>query len=330
MEQPRTTLAVDAGLRNGYGSGIATQLDLPYKMLGHDGGIDGFLSSYAYSPARDVGYVVLLNSTAPRAGEALRRLSRMAVSYLKRDVTPPEKPAAVVESSTLDQYLGYYQDANPRNQFAWPVRSLVAGRSIRREGDRLFADPVFGERVALVPVSDTTFRLESEVEASRVFTVDADGQVVMAGGQTYAVRVPRWRVELVRIPVLAAVTLLASVFVMAIVWLARLRRAKPRGFWELKIALILCPLAVLAPLAALTLTPIMDWGVRNTATVAVFLSTLAGPVLALVVGLFTLGAIREGVSRRLATYAALVGLAMGGLSLYLSSHDLLGVRLWTY
>jgi CubicO group peptidase (beta-lactamase class C family) len=93
MEQPRTTLAVDAGLRNGYGSGIATRLDLPYKMLGHDGGIDGFLSSYAYSPARDVGYVVLLNSTAPRAGEALRRLSRMAVSYLKRDVTPPEKPA---------------------------------------------------------------------------------------------------------------------------------------------------------------------------------------------------------------------------------------------
>jgi hypothetical protein len=74
----------------------------------------------------------------------------------------------------------------------------------------------------------------------------------------------------------------------------------------------------------------MDWGVRNTATVAVFLSTLAIPVLALVVGLFTLGAIREGVSRRLATYAALVGLAMGGLSLYLSSHDLLGVRLWTY
>jgi CubicO group peptidase (beta-lactamase class C family) len=63
MEQPRTTLAAEAGLRNGYGSGIATLLNLPYPMLGHGGGIEGFLSSYAYSPARDIGYVILLNSS---------------------------------------------------------------------------------------------------------------------------------------------------------------------------------------------------------------------------------------------------------------------------
>jgi hypothetical protein len=163
-----------------------------------------------------------------------------------------------------------------------------------------------------------------------VFTADAEGQMVMAGAQTYAVRVPRWRVELVRIPVLATVPLLASVFVMAVIWLARLRRAKPRGFWELKLALILCPLAVIVPFAALALTPMMEWGVRNTTTVAVFVGTLAIPALALVVGLLTLLAAREGASRLLATYAALVGLAMGGLSLYHSSHDLLGIRLWNY
>jgi CubicO group peptidase (beta-lactamase class C family) len=330
MEQPRTTLAADAGLRNGYGSGISTRLDLPYKMLGHDGGIEGFLSRYGYSPSRDVGYVVLLNSTGPRADEARRRLSRLAVGYLKRDVTPPDKPEIDVEANTLDQYVGYYHDANPRNQFTWPVQSLLAGRSVAREGDRLFARPVFGDRVPLIPVSGSAFRLESEMDASRVFTTDADGQMVMAGAQVYAVRVPRWRIELVRVPVLATLPLLASVFVVAIVWLARLRRAEPRGFWELKVALILCPLAVLAPFGALTLTPMMDWSVRNAATVTVFVSTLAIPVLALVVGLFTLTAAREGVSRRLATYAALVGLAMGGVSLYLSSHDLLGLRLWNY
>jgi CubicO group peptidase (beta-lactamase class C family) len=330
MEQPRTTLAAEAGLRNGYGSGISTRLDLPFKMLGHNGGIDGFISSYAYSPSRDIGFVVLLNSTGPRAGEALQRLSTMAVSYLKRDVAPPEKPEVNVDVSTLDRYVGYYQDANPRNQFAWPVQSLLAGRTIVREGDRLFAQPVVGERVPLVAVSASAFRLESELDASRVFTSDADGQMVMAGAQTYAVRVPRWRVELVRVPVLATLPLLASVFVMAIIWLARLRRAAPRGFWELKVALILCPLTLLAPFAALSLTPMMDWGVRNTATVTVFVSTLAVPTLALVVGMLTLNAAREGVSRMLATYAALVGLAMGGLSLYLSSHDMLAVRLWNY
>jgi hypothetical protein len=254
----------------------------------------------------------------------------MAVSYLKRDVTPPDKPEATVEASTLDQYVGFYQDASPRNQFTWPVQSLLAGQSIVREGDRLIAQPLFGESVPLVPVSASTFRLESELDASRVFTADADGQMVMAGTQTYAVRVPRWRVELVRVPVLGTLPLLASVPLVTVVWLARLRRAEPRGFWELKVALILCPLVVLAPFAALWFTPMMDWGVRNIGTVAVFVSTLAIPVLALVVGFFTLNAAREGASRLLATYAALVGLAMGGLSLYLSSHDLLGVRLWNY
>ena len=296
MEQPRTTLAAEAGLRNGYGSGIFARLDLPYTMLGHNGGIDGFLSSYAYSPSRDVGFVVLLNSTGPGAGEAMQRLSRMAVSYLKRDVTPPDKLEATVEASTLDQYVGFYQDASPRNQFTWPVQSLLAGQSIARVGGRLIAQPVFGESVPLIPVSASTFRLERELDASRVFTADTDGQMVMAGAQTYAVRVARWRVELVRVPVLATLALLASVLLVAVVWLARLRRAQPRGFWELKVALILCPLAVLA----------------------------------LVVGFFTLNAAREGASRWLATYAALVGLAMGGLSLYLSSHDLLGIRLWNY
>ena len=43
MEQPRTTVAAAAGLRNGYASGIFTTLDLPYRVLGHNGGIAGFL-----------------------------------------------------------------------------------------------------------------------------------------------------------------------------------------------------------------------------------------------------------------------------------------------
>ena len=44
---------------------------LPYHVLGHNGGIDGFLSAYGYSPSRDVGYVVLMNSThAPDGADA--------------------------------------------------------------------------------------------------------------------------------------------------------------------------------------------------------------------------------------------------------------------
>jgi CubicO group peptidase (beta-lactamase class C family) len=330
MEQPRATVAAEAGLRSGYGTGLFTTLDLPYKVIGHDGGIAGFISSYAYSPSRDVGYVVLLNSTGPRAGEALKRLSTLAITYLKRDVDPPPKPETTVASAVLDRYVGYYHDANPRNQIAWPVQSLFSGRDIRREGTTLIADPVIGAPARLVPVTESSFRLENEVDASRIFTTAADGTMVMAGGQLYAERVSRWRVDVLRGGLLIASALLASVFPVAFVWVARIRRAQPRGFWALKIALLLCPLVVLLPFAALALTPMTAWGTANAGTIAVSIGTLAVPAVTLLAALLTLAAIRQGASRLLVTYAGLIGLAMGGLSFFLSSHDLLGLRLWSH
>lgn len=330
MEHPRTTLAASAGLRNGYGSGVFATLTLPYKVLGHDGGIDGFIASYAYSPSRDVGYVVLLNSTGPRAGEAMRRLSTIALSYLKRDVELPQRADVPVEPQVLDRYTGYYHDANPRNQIVWPVLSLFSGRQIVREGNALYVDPVVGERARLVPVSETMFRTENEVEASRVFVPNADGVMILAGLQLYAERTSRWRIDATRIALSAALMILGSVPIVAIAWAARVKRATPRGFWELKLALLLCPLAVLLPVAGLWLTPMMSWGARNAGTVAVYLGTLAIPTLALIVSIFTLIAIRERASRRLVTYAGAVALAMAGISLYLSQHDVLGLKLWEY
>jgi CubicO group peptidase (beta-lactamase class C family) len=330
MEQPRTTLATAAGLRNGYGTGIFTTLDLPYRVLGHNGGIDGFMSSYAYSPSRDVGYVVLLNSAGVKASEALRRLSAMAIGYLKRDIQPPAKPEADVDPQLLDRYVGYYHDANPRNQFAWPLQFLFSGREIVREGNVLYAQPVLGDRQRLVAVSDSTFRLENEIDASRVFTTDDAGVMVLAGPQVYAERTDRWTIDLLRGALGAAVLIIGSVLVVAVFWVARLRRAAPRGFWTLKLAMLLCPVVLVVPFAVLSLSTPMSWGKPTAATIAVFVATLAIPLLSLAVSLLTVNAIRERGSRMLVTYAGLVALAMGGVSLYLRYHDMLGLRVWAY
>ena len=50
MEWPRTTLASTSGVRAGYGLGIFSTITLPYPVLGHNGGIDGFLSPTATRP----------------------------------------------------------------------------------------------------------------------------------------------------------------------------------------------------------------------------------------------------------------------------------------
>ena len=135
MEHPRTTVASYAGLRNGYGSGIASSEVEGFPMLGHGGGIEGFSSSYAYSTSRDSGYVILLNST--HSPEAMRRIAKLAVRYLKADVEPPPKAKATVAEATLRKYEGYYHDASPRNQAFAFIEWLMSGRSISVSGDHL-------------------------------------------------------------------------------------------------------------------------------------------------------------------------------------------------
>lgn len=326
MERSRTSLASDAGLRNAYGTGIFHMNSFPFPMLGHNGGIDGFLSSYAYSPARDVGFVVLLNST--HAPAAMSRISSLAVRYLKRDVEPPATPRADVPAETLDRHAGYYHDGAPRNQLLAGFEWLTAGRTIARDGATLTADPVLGARVPLVPVSDTMYRLEREIAPSRVFTADADGTTVMTGMGVYAERRPRWQIEIVRVPVLVSALLALTPLVALTYWALRHRRLRPHG--ALKRALAAVPLVLILPPALLARLPLREWGAPNWRTGLVFVGTLAVPALALAIVPLALGARREGADRGLTTYALAVAAALLVIAAYLWYWGLLGIRLWMY
>ena len=138
MEHPTTSLASQAGLRTGYGTGLGSSFVEGFPMLGHNGGIEGFMSSFAYSTARDAGYVVLLNST--HSGEAMRRITQLAVRYLKADVEPPPKPEADVPDATLREYEGYYHQANPRNQALAFIEWLTSGQNDPRRGQASAGD----------------------------------------------------------------------------------------------------------------------------------------------------------------------------------------------
>lgn len=330
MERSRRTIASAAGLRNGYGSGIFHMLNLAYPMLGHDGHSDGFRSSYAYSPARDVGYVVLLNSTA--SPSAMTRIASLAVRYLKRDVEPPLKPRSQIPVEQLKRHEGYYHDASPRNHVFAGLSWLAAGRTIVVDGDTLFSDPVLGRRVPMVPVSDTRFRLEQDIDASRVFTNDASGTTVLTGMGLYAERRPRWRIEIVRVLVLASFVIALTPLVAFLAWSVRARRegrARPR-FRSLKAVLFAVPFVLLIPQSGLSRTPMRFWGSLNWRTGLVFVGTLALPALALAIASLAVGARREGAGRGLITYALLVAASLTIITAYLSYWGLLGIRLWMY
>ncbi|MEO7133428.1 MAG: serine hydrolase domain-containing protein, partial [Vicinamibacterales bacterium] len=335
MEHPRTTLASDAGLRSGYGSGIASSSIEGFQMLGHGGGIAGFVSNYAYSTSRDVGFVVLLNAT--HSAEAMRRISQLAVRYLKADVEVPPKPQAIIAAATLRSHEGYYHNANPRNQAAAFLEWLLSGETISVKGDRLSAKPAFGSARDLIPVSDSLFRFDTDPEATRVFTNDAAGVPVLAGGSTYEERRTRWPIELIRWAVLISAALVVTPLAVTLLWIIQSlsRRSATReggrpNYWWLKLFLLLCAVAFVLPVIGLLNVNDLSLGSRNAWTSAIFAGTVLMPAAAILSLLFTIDAWRNGGGRALRAYALSVSIAALVLSGYLSSWGMIGFMPWSF
>jgi CubicO group peptidase (beta-lactamase class C family) len=328
MEHPRTTVAWFAGLRNGYGSGIASSEVEGFPMLGHGGGIDGFSSSYAYSTSRDAGYVILLNST--HSPEAMRRIAKLAVRYLKADVEPPPKPKVVLPEATLRKYEGYYHDASPRNQAFAFVEWLMAGRSVSVSGDHLVATPAFGKPITLIPVGDALFREEDRVDATTVFAQNDAGLTVMAGASRYAAQQSRWRVESVRWPVLISTAIVLTPLLLMVIWIVHARRAEPSGFWWMKTFLLLCAIAIVLPVIGVMNVSDRDLGTFNVWTAAMFSGSVLLPIAAILSFLFTIDAWRKDAGRWLGSYAMAVSIAALIVSGYLSAWGMIGFRPWNF
>jgi hypothetical protein len=336
MERPRTSLSAKAGLIYGYGSGIASRSVAGFPVLGHDGGIEGFLSSYGYSAARDAGWVVLVNATYAPA--AVERLSELAVRYLKREVEPPARPEHASSPDLLASYAGYYHPEGFRNEILSGVEWLLGGGTLRPDGNALVMTPVLGRPQRLIPTSDTLFRREQDVTPSRVFVVDEDGRRLLLGDGYYGVRTGRWRVELVRGAVLISTILVASVPIAVVLWIAgpafASRRGGPRppgapAYAALKTTLALLPAALLG-FAAILLVPVSDWGEPNLSTRLVFLASWAVPLLSSVALALTVSAAGRGAGRGLLAYSAVITLAGICLSLYMAASGWVGLRLWAY
>jgi CubicO group peptidase (beta-lactamase class C family) len=327
MEWPRTTAASAAGVRAGYGLGIFSTIDLPFHVLGHQGGIDGFVSAYGYSPSRDVGYVVLLNGT--HAPEALTRLSSLAIRYLKRDVEASAPDRTTVAPEELERFEGYYHDANPRHTVLGAVEFPLSGRTVRVRDGRLTLSSIVGPTEALVPVNDAVFRRENEVAASMAFTT-VDGQPVLAGTDVYAERRARWPIDLLRTGLVSA---LGIVVLAPAVALVRWWRARRRGWSRshgLGVAWTIALSALLGMFATAATADAVDLAVPTLRASTVYWLSAVYPLVAGALLPLTAANWRRGVGPGFTAFAAAVTAAHVGMAGYLGWWGLLAFRSWSY
>ena len=332
METPETTLAAKNGLRLGYGLCNYSSVEGGVVTHGHDGGIDGFISSYRYMPEQNWGYVVLLNSD--NSQQALESLNHLAIDFLSKDFMKPQQPVMALSAKALKEYAGYYAPRAPRSQLFAFVDDLMGGTRIRVISGKLTRSGLFGQPETILCVGKTLFRGEKEPEGSTVFFPAGTGDVAVAGsgldGIGYSER-SSLAFPFMRITLLALCLLfMLSSLPYALVWLF----LKLVGFMKdvrhlsVRVVPLVATLALLIVPLCFTRLSGAQFGSFNLWTSGIFLGTFFFPILSVVGFVLVLRVPKEEIHRAVKIHSLLVSSACCVVTGFLWSWHLLALRLW--
>jgi len=331
MEYPQTPLSARNGLRLGYGLANYTEVKGGVVTHGHDGGIDGFFSSYRYMPEQNWGYVVLLN--ADFSGKALDELNTLAIDFLSKDFPKPQPPVPQVPAADLKKSTGFYAARAPRNQLIAFTTDLLDNTRVRVQNNQLTLSGMFGAPKTLVPVGKNLFRHEKDPEATVAFFSNSSGQMCLVatgdGGTPYAERInPIWPYARLCLLALCGI-LLASSLLYAIFWILLwlLRRLKEVRHLRVRVVPFFAALALIIAFFSAGKS-IETLGAFGLWSVLFFLGTIAFAVLSLV-GLYLAVTVpRAEIHPAIRIHSLLVSLAACILTIFLATWHLVALPLW--
>lgn len=340
MEKPQTTTAARNGLEVGYGLGLRTRFIDGIKYLGHSGNIPGYSSIFAYYPEYGRGYVFLMNTSSMRAFGPLREQIH---EFLFRNVTPAEPPAPTLTGEELRQYEGYYHRSNPNLRIMAAALVLMPSDiRVKVIGDTLWEIDSDGGRHHLIPVAPGFFRRPDQSEATVIFTVDGDGNRIMADPVYFDeyMRDSGFVRQAYRIIAIVCAGMALSSIVYLPIWLifrliARIR-GRPVGAMGL--------LARLVPAAAvMVLVGAVIWlasgpgpaqlvatGLYNAATIFLFIATIAFPVLALGNMGIVYFVLKGKTGTPVKIYLTVLGSCLVAMTVFMAYWGLIGFKAWAY
>ena len=331
MEYPTTPASARNGIRLGYGLANYTEVEGGVVTHGHDGGIDGFVSSYRYMPEQNWGYVVLLNSDF--AGNALQDLNKLAIDFLSKDFPKPQQPLITLPPAELAAFAGYYAPRAPRNQMLAFLEDLTGGVRVRALNGYLLTSGLFGNSGKLFPVGKDIFRREHEPEATTVFFTDPSGRQVYVSvgidGAPYSVRESLFWPYARLAALCLSFLLLASSLLFALVWVVRwvLGMMKDVRHLAVRAVPLVATLVLLAVLFSMTKI-LDDVGAVNIWSVTIFAGTILFALLSLFGLWLAVQVPRSEIRRAVRVHSLLVSLACCVLTIFLASWHLLGLRVW--
>ena len=331
MEYPETVSSAKNGLRLGYGLANYTEDVGGVITHGHDGGIDGFISSYRYMPEQNWGYVVLLNSTV--SGQALEDMNHLAIDFLSKDFSKPQQQIVPLPASELQRFAGFYAPRAPRDQVLAFAQDLTGGTWIRAAEGKLHRSGMFDKGDDLLPVGKNLFRGEKAPEATSIFFPDQNGRMIFVSagidGEPYGERIsPLWPYARLAI-LIACCVLMASALLFVLIWGLRWLFGKLKGVKHLRVrvAPLTAILSLLAVMFAAT-KALDDVGEMNFWAAVVFLGTILFALLSLVSLALAVSVPRPEIHKGVRIHSLLVAMACCVVTLFFSAWHLIGLRLW--
>jgi CubicO group peptidase (beta-lactamase class C family) len=333
METVESTLAAKNGLRLGYGLANYTEVVGGVVTHGHDGGIDGFISTYRYMPEQNWGYVVLLNST--QSYQSILDLNALAIDFLSKDFPKPQQPAVSMSAADLEKFTGYYAPRAPRSQFLSFTEDLTGGLRIRVINGQLTRSTLFGKPEPLLPVGKNFFREEKEPEATSVFITDSAGKMALSGqgleGFSYGERTSiAWTYARIALLILCVV-LMATSLLFAIVWVLRKVFGGMKEVKHLAVRAfpLLATLAFCGLVFCFTKLGGADTGKFTLWTAGIFVLSVLFPLLSLWALFLAVRVPKTEIHNATRLHSLLVALACCVLTVFVASWHLVALRLWT-
>ncbi len=334
METPHTTLGNKHGITAGYGlanysSGFK---DYGVAFHGHNGGMVGAFSDFAYAPQLNSGYALVTTGTPvgiSQIAEALR-------AYLTRNLAKP-----MIELQALPQAFqavdGVYKQINPRQQRMTFLPAFFSAMRIENDGTQLHRFPVIGGWEA--PSNDYAIADNLLVDRwtglpSIALVEDPlAGEAIQVSGDLYQ--------ETSEALVWGELLFLGAVFlfsafaaVYALLWLPfnlrreRFARASVRlALWPTLASLLLMAITLRTAFIGMDFTALTAW---SELSITLFILTLGYGLVSVwsAVTLFRLKG--EPIRRRIRFPASLMTLLHLAMTIYLASYGMIGIQIWTW
>ena len=320
------TAWIDSGDAS-YGLGNYGDVSFGARIRGHNGGVDGFLSSYGYLPDRGVGFVVLINSW--HCFGALREIQDLVVDYLLVGLPTTPPPPVRVPDAELRRWAGTYHLAAPRHQLFAFLERMAPGVELVAHDGRLWlalVPAIAPLELELVPLGDDRFRLPGARGSHIAFRKGHDGQRSFVINRAYFAEEPRavaW--ALCAVPLASVVILWTGVALLPIALRRRSRRS-PRYGWQFLAGL--CVIAAPRLLNAAARARVL--GEFNLFTLGVCLVTVALAVASVGAAVHAVRWLRPPGHLVGKLYRVGFGLAACCLTAYLAAYGIIGIRLWSY